>query len=407
MRVTRLLLPLMALACTGGTTPGLKPADPAPEPSGPAPTLLVPVSRVETVDRKVVTRPARLLLIRERAGTWSADTLDDPESNVFHKAFPWRDGLLTVGGDAARVVHWTHDGTAWSPEVLWQESFGGEHDRMRDVEEGDVDGDGASELVVATHDRGIVGVGDEVDGAWTWTTLGARPSTFVHEIELGDLDGDGTVEIYATPSEPNQSSGQSQPGRVERWRHTPDGYVSDVIVAWEDTHAKEITVADLGQGPTLLALREGRTTGAGGLSSPVAVVQLVPGPAGQPFVETELAVLAGERQARFLVPGDVDGDGEVELVATGMTTGVWLLDRQDGTWRATQVDASSGGFEQAAHITDLDGDGRVELYVVSERAGKPRELRRYVWKNGAASRTILHTLEGSGLAWGLSDGVLP
>lgn len=388
------------LACTGGP---VQPA-PAPVPSGPAPALVVALARVEQpTPTEVKLLPARVLILREGR---EPEVVDDPASNVFHKAIPWRDGLLTIGGDAARVVHWTPGEGGWSPSVLWEPRFGGTHDRIRDVEEGDVDGDGRPELVVATHDQGVVAVGDEAeDGTWTWTELSRAPDTFVHEIELGDLDGDGTPEIYATPSEPNQSSGASQPGRVVRFVHGADGFVASDVIAWTDTHAKEILVADVGDGPALFALREGRIGPAGGLREPVAIVQLVPRADGT-WAEAPISQLAGERQARFLVAGDVDQDGAAELVATGMGTGVWLLDRGEAGWRATQSDGSSGGFEQAAHLADLDGDGALELYVASEPADRPREIRRYRWSGGSFRRDIVHTLEGKGLVWGLGSGTL-
>jgi hypothetical protein len=330
---------------------------------------------------------------------------------VFHKVLPWRGGLLTIGAEKARVVHWTRAAAnpstaaagAPTPRVLWETTFGGTFNRIRDIEEGDVDGDGASELVVATHDQGVIAVGDEVNGAWTWTEIRRSPNTFVHEIELGDLDGDGKVEIYATPSEPNAATGASQPGSVVRLAHGPSGFVAETVIAWTDTHAKEILVADLGGGPALFALREGRTGAGGALADPVAVVRLDPGEGG--YREMVLSSLPGESQARFLLAGDLENDGVRELVATGMETGVWRVERQGEGFSAVQVDSSSGGFEQAAHLADLQGDGTVELYVASERSGKPRELRRYTWRpGGALSREILTTLEGQGLVWGISSG---
>jgi hypothetical protein len=395
-----------AEAPTGQEGPGADPVAEAPAwPDTPGPTLLLSTARFEATPEGVETLPARLVLLREVEGTWVEDHLDDPASNVFHKAVPWRDGLLTIGAEDARVVHWTRDAEAWEPTVLWEASFGGTFDRMRDVELGDVDGDGADEIVVATHDQGVVAVGDEADGAWTFTELDRSPGTFVHEIALGDLDGDGTQEIHATPSAPNPSSGASQPGRVVRYVHGPEGYERDVVIAWTDTHAKEVEVLPAPDGPALVALREGVVGPAGVLKEPVQVVRLDPDAAdGGPRV---LATLPGEKQARFLVSGDVDHDGTTEWVITGMRTGVWLLEPPEaagGPFSATQVDGSGRGFEQAAHVADLDGDGRVELYVAHEPDSGPRQVRRYVWPG--PTRTVLHTLDGLGLVWGIADGTL-
>ncbi|MFK7931479.1 MAG: FG-GAP repeat domain-containing protein [Myxococcota bacterium] len=365
------------------------------------------MSRYTITNGEVQTFPARLE-VRARGGELLAVAEDD-QSNVFHKVIPWRDGLLSIGGDKARLLHWTGAADALTPRVLYEQAFGGAHDRLRDLEIGDVDGDGQDELVLATHDQGMVVVLDEATpGTWVATELGRTADTFVHEIELGDLDGDSLLEIYSTPSEPNKSSGASQPGRVERWAWSGSAYERTLIHAFEGTHAKEILVADLGEGPVLLALQEGRTGAANLLMDPVAIVRLAPTPTG-PWTSEPIGVLLGERQARFLVSGDIDGDGLVELVATGMTTGVWALDRASlaQPFIATQIDGTSGGFEQAAHLADLDGDGALELYVASEPDhGKPRQLRRYKWGKEQFERSVLSTFEGSGLIWGLSHAEL-
>lgn len=401
-------VPLLLVGCVGGSTsptPTDAPSPPALNTEGPE--LILAVSRFEITDGEVTTLPGETQVFTGEGRRFT--TLVDPKSNVIHKAIPWRDGILTIGGDGARISHWTDGPEGPRFSVLYEATYGGAHDRVRDLEEGDVDGDGVTELVIATHDQGIVAVLDkEEDGFWAPTDLGRTADTFVHEIELGDLDGDGTPEIYSTPSEPNQSSGKSQPGRVERWAHGPEGYTRTVVHAFEGTHAKEILVADLGEGPRLLALQEGRTGPGNLLMDPVQIVQLTRGDtATDPWTPTPIGTLLGERQARFLVAGDVDGDGLVELIATGMSTGVWLFDRPalDQPFVATQVDGSSGGFEQAAHLGDLDKDGRPELYVASEPGGdKPRQIRRYKWGKERFERSILATLEGDGIVWGISHG---
>jgi hypothetical protein len=391
----RAALLLSSVACAS--------SGPSP-PSGPAPALVVALSDfAQGPDGRPALQPARALVLRASGGRLWPSEIRDPASNAFHKAVPWRGGLLTIGANRARVAWWPA-GEPSAPTVLWDVQFGGAHDRVRDLEIGDVRGDGRASLVVATHDQGIVAIGDDGPEGWTWTELGRRPRTFVHEIELGDLDGDGALEIYATPSEPNRASGGSQPGGVERWLADGSGFRREPIAAWPDTHAKEILVADVGSGPELFAVKEGRIGPGGALLAPVEIVRLRPAVGG--WEESRVAVLPGERQSRFLVAGDLDGLGRTSLVATGMTTGVWRIDLGPDGGRATRFDSASGGYEQAAHFADLDGDGRDELYVVSERAGEPREIRRYSAVRGERVRDVVFVLPGDGIAWGLSDGTL-
>lgn len=94
--------------------------------------------------------------------------------------------------------------------------------------------------------------------------------------------------------------------------------------------------------------------------------------------------------ARFLTAGDVEGDGQKEMVVAAKDTGLWLLrpgEDPRGRWPATLVDADSKGFEHAALLADLDGDGSDELYVASD---DDRELRRYVWTGEDFRRETIH-----------------
>ncbi|MCP5043226.1 MAG: hypothetical protein GY944_19540 [bacterium] len=69
-------------------------------------------------------------------------------------------------------------------------------------------------------------------------------------------------------------------------------------------------------------------------------------------------------------------------------------DDPEQRWRVESLDQNSGGFEHAAILTDLDGDGRDELYVASD---KHKVVRRYAW-NGArmVPETIYTRPKGEG-----------
>lgn len=414
----RPILSALGLALTACSTPSpdgvageVAPAAPqaaeAPAFDAGVPALLVWESTFEMVQGKPVPQPAKLTRLRRAGDAWRPEVLTDPASNVFHKVVPWRGGLLTIGAEKARLVHWTEGAGGWSSTVLWQRSWGGKFDRLRDLEIGDVDGDGADELVIATHDQGVIAIGHEQPDGWAFVELGQRADVFVHEIELGDVDGDGRAEIYATPSARNRSSGASQSGEVVQWRHDPEagppteptGWVGTTVASWPDTHAKEILVTELGGRPRLLAVREGVVDDAGGLVSPVTVVQLDASPNG--FVPQELTTLPGERQSRFLTAGDIDGDGTTELVITGMNTGLWRLEPGAEGWERAPIDGATRGFEQAVHLADLDGDGTPSILVADEPAGGRRTLRRYRWDGSGYRRESLYTFEGAGLVWGI------
>ena len=395
-------------APAAGSAPAVAEA-PAPAPEAPAPTapaapaaagsergLVLSLAQFVEKDGKPVPGPARLEFLFQHEGAWQMRSLEDPESNVFHKAmgYPAPEGpvLLTMAGTAATVKTWRKQGAGLEARTEWEKDFGGKWSRMRDAEVADLYGDGGASVAVATHDQGVVAVlRPGAGGGFQVIEIDQQPDTFVHEIEIGDLDGDGTLEVYATPSEPNRLDGTPQSGQVVRY--VPAREEGRTLVAdLGERHAKEILVDDVdGDGRDELYVSvEGHMGGPGGkqLIDPVEIRRY---DAGTPAGEGAVIATLDDRLCRFLTAGDVDGDGRKEMVAAAFSSGVWLLrpgDDPAGRWRVELVDGDSAGFEHAAILSDLDGDGRDELYVASDRH---KEVRRYVWNGQRLARETIYT----------------
>jgi hypothetical protein len=368
------------------------PAQPAAAPrSAAAPAdlahgLALALSTFESgADGKPVPRSELMVLVR-KGGEWRARSYGDSASNVFHKAFAWtppggEPALVTLGGTAAAVKLWRKGEGGLAPvETLWQADFGGKWSRMRDGEVADLDGDGASELVIATHDQGVVAVLHPRAGAAAEVSeLDRAANTFVHEVEVGDLDGDGKPEIYATPSEPNRLDGTPQHGEVVRYAGGARTEIADLGTR----HAKEILVADVdgdGRGELYVSVEA-----AEGGSVEVRRYEAGTDPKAGQVVATLY-----DPMARFLTAGDVDGDGKREMVVAAKDSGLWLL--RPGAdarapWRSELIDARSKGFEHAALLADLDGDGVAELYAASD---DDKEVRRYAWDGQRLVREVIH-----------------
>jgi hypothetical protein len=320
--------------------------------------------------------------------------------------------VLTLGGMAASVKLWRPgpDGSLVAEE-LWHATFGPRSSRMRDVEIAPLWGERPAPgglvgdvLVVGTHDEGVVAaLSPGPDGHWAVTVLDRAPATVIHEIEVGDLDGDGALEVYATPSAPNAlMAGAEQHGRIVRYE--PASGEGRILVAdLAPRHAKEILVDDVdGDGrDELYAVVEARTRGVGDavtIAEPVEIRRYDEDTLGRGVVIATLP----DRMARFLTAGDLDGDGHRELVAAASTSGLWRLTPAAdprGPWTLSSLDAASSGFEHAAVLADLDGDGVDELYVANDAVG---ELRRYVWHAGRAVAEVIATVAaGSVITWSL------
>jgi hypothetical protein len=342
-----------------------------------------------------------------RDGEWRTSALEDPESNVFHKGmvYPGATGplLLSLGGTAAIVKAWSKQASGLEGRALWQRDFGGKFSRMRDAEVGDLYGDGSAAIALATHDQGVVAVmRPRADGGFDVVELDREENTFVHEIEIGDLDGDGVLEVYATPSEPNRLDGTPQPGKVVRY--VPAKGEGRVVVAdLGERHAKEILVEDVdgdGRDELYVSVEGSVDETTKQLRAPVEIRRY---DAGTPPDRGAVIAVVPDRLCRFLTAGDVEGDGRRELVAAAFSSGVWLL--RPGAdpaaeWSRTLVDEKSSGFEHAALLSDLDGDGRDELYVASDN---DKELRRYVWDGQRLARETIYVRPpgGSVFTWNL------
>ena len=383
---------------------------------GPFPCLLMTQSVFEHVkgpDGKMMPKPgpATLVIVRKTPDGWEDVLLQDPESNVFHKAMmcpeEWKsNSIITIGAVEAALKIWTWVEGAWQSETLWKTKFGGKWDRLRDIEIGDVTGDGVDEMVIATHDQGVIGVVRKTPDGWEINELNRMEGTFVHEIEIGDVDGDGKAEFFATPSEPNKATIESQPGQVIMYRWDGEKFERTVVDSFTESHAKEILAADLdGDGiSTLFSVREAVTRKAesGGRTKVIEPVQIIQYSFDGEKIGKKVVVTLDDHQCRFLTAGDVDGDGKGDLVAAAMKSGLWVMRLQeDGEWKVGSIDRSSSGYEHTTLIADLEGDGKREIYVAAD---DQEELRRYEWDGKRFVKEAMLPIAGSAITWNLMPG---
>lgn len=398
----------VALCCmlAGCTPPKNLPAE------NPLPTLLIAQAQFshEQVDGRSLPKPGpALLTIKQKTpGGWVDTVIEDPESRVFHKAMIFSAGskkqILTIGATEALLKLWEYRNRTWQQTVLWHPVFGGTWDRLRDVEVADVDGNGTPEIVVATHDQGVVAVLRNAVQGWQVSELDREPGIFVHEVEIGDVDGDGLNEIVTTPSKPNKAEGGPQPGKIVMYKWNGSQFSKTIVEASERTHAKEILVCDLdGRGiATLFAVWEAETQQAhGGQTTLVETVTIKQYAFTKNGAVGKVIARLNDYQCRFLTAGDVDGDGTTELIAAAMKSGIWMLKPQASSWEATAVDTGSSGYEHAVCIDDLDGDGRTEIYVASD---DQHELRLYQWSGGRFLQQVLGTIPEDRITWNVTAG---
>ena len=350
--------------------------------------------------------PARLEIWRKGPAGWNFTRLEDPESNVFHKSILSDDGsILTIGAMGAHLKRWTFANGAWSQDKLWSQSWGGKFDRLRDIEIGDVDGDGADEYVIATHDFGVVAVFNPgVDGAEPEIIeMDKKADIFVHEIEIGDIEGDGKLEFFATPSDRNKAN-VSQHGEVVMYKWDGTTYARSIVDPGKGTHAKEILAADIdGDGKTEIFSVQEAVLENKKMVKPVTIRQYTRNVEGS-FSFDEIAQIE-DTMTRFIIAEDFDGDGKREIIAASKKTGLYRVNPGADGWTVTQFDANSSSFEHAIVAADLDGDDQVELYVAADNQ---QELKRYDWnaETKTFDKTLIGKLQPSVFTWSIEAGTL-
>jgi hypothetical protein len=361
----------------------------------------------------VVPGPAKLTFVYPERDRWIAEVLEDPDGNVFHKAMPFdlpgeQPGILTISANTvplpAMLKVWRRTADGWKDTVLWAAEIGHRFNRLRDVEIADVTGDQRPDIVIGTHDQGIVAVLQKEGDVWQPMEIdGGATTIFVHEIEIGDVDGDGVNEIFATPSARNRADGGPQPGSVVMYHYNGHTFSSSVVDDFGDRHAREI----------LVARAEG--TGPPDLFAVVEIVMRQPGNRGNDQTRKDLEIRqyrftkAGpvgsviatlpDIKCRFLNAGDVNGDGKTELIASGFKCGIWIIKPTAHGWVTQLIDADASGYQNASTLADMDGDGSLEIYVAADDQQK---LRRYRWTGGQFERTDLFTLTKGDITWCLT-----
>jgi len=415
------LIGLGLAACKGETSTadsGDETATPAVtvQPPGETHTLLLAQawfeSQVDPDDpakSRIVPAPGKLQMIWGAGQSWATEVLLDPESNVFHKAMmvdvdgddgPEEPVLLTIGANAARLKTWRKVDGEWTATTHWAPTFGGKQERLRDVEVGDVTGDGRADVVIATHDMGVVAVAEIPADGGEWTiheVTRTDERIFVHEVEIGDVEGDGKNEFFVTPSAPNVLDGTPQPGKIIGYRYTDGAFQPFEVASFLGAHVKEILVADIearGHADLYAAIEpERKKTEAGVQVDDPLIIRRYRFEG--PEVESEDIAMFRDEQCRFLTYGNLTGDEKVELVASTMTTGIWMLRQSDQGWTSELVaeDSESPEYEHAAIITDLDSNGRPELYVVADnRPDQQGAVQRYTWNGSGFDTQLVYTI---------------
>jgi hypothetical protein len=279
---------------------------------------------------------------------------------------------------------------------------------------GDFNGDGKTDLAVITrtlsHQLVLLqnnGAAYEDAGAYVVTPSGTGQTNYPCHVATADLNGDGKSDVVVTNCDDNsyevflsQPNGlfvgttyplAGDPIWVEIKDVDGDGYLDLVVALYS---AYEVAVlkgsAGGGFGPPVTfavgtqpdALFVGNLDSAGvpdlaltnqGEDTIWAMEGLPDGGFARTWKDREVP----NTLFSWITGGDLDGDGTVDLAATGYgnSTVPLLLGQGDGTFQTRQVIQLPGSGPNAAAIADIDGDGKNELIVSEQNANLVEVLR--------------------------------
>ena len=218
----------------------------------------------------------------------------------------------------------------------------------------DIDGDGAKDVFAAVdyESSGPVGLYWYKYPSWKRYTIADSVNFRGDDLASGDIDNDGDIDLVATIDNNGKVYWYENPG--------PDKIIR--VMSWNAHfigecrgYVKEITVADLDGDGQVEVVARSKTQ-----------LSLFKKKQGLFWVKREVAIHPREGMA----VGDLDNDGDLDIVLNGF----WLATPTDlvsGQWKEYEIDPvwysqSTGGWEDNAAnvvVTDVNGDGHQDVLI--------------------------------------------
>ena len=292
------------------------------------------------------------------------------------------------------------------------------------VAAGEVDGDGKPDLIAVNASSNTVSVLRNTfsGGSITTATFDARVDFPVGGYPVGaaagDLDGDGITELLAASAATNSVSvlSVSSPGHPVITSFNPDrgpagttltitGANFNAVPANNTVYFGAVKAPVAGGSATSLSV----SVPAGATYQPVTVLDNTRGLTGyssKPFVSTFANPFGSGIPPSFYRPrvdfplsgpftyavqfGDIDGDGKPDMVAVNENAGTVSVLRNtttasniDAASFAGRVDIPTARAPRSVTISDLDGDGKLDIIV-----GSPASYTITVLRNATGTGAI-------------------
>jgi len=275
-------------------------------------------------------------------------------------------------------------------------------DFIRSVALGDLDGDGCDEIVIGTRPDGAIVLFDRGPSGYTAELIdtqqqGAKNSN-IREVAIGDIGDTGQLDIFAASARANEPVKWDRvPGFIFRYRKSGGRWERSVVEDHDgQTHTRMLRIGKVRGVEQAVSCAVGVHDREHQRIDPEPVLQMHRlNPDGSVRHET-VGVLERAIKSRSLAIGDIDGDGENELVLGTRSLGfadygetflyVFKYDAAAGAWTRQTLDTSEPLGFHCVTLADLDGDGR--LAVIASDDGKG-EIKAYRFRDGAWQSEVI------------------
>jgi hypothetical protein len=242
---------------------------------------------------------------------------------------------------------------------------------------GDANGDGHLDLIVADHCNGVYVYLGDGEGNWTEVTSALYPSDLLEpdailsiylgaeDCDVGDIDGDGNLDIVASASDNGGVNVYMGDGTGSNWKRRS---VDLPTTGW----AVRVMLADIND--------DGQLDIVSSHSTGPRVWLNVDGERWEPMSDGLPSPAFMEGIYQGLAVGDVNNDGRLDFAVANWVDGPeCYLQRADGSWEKTpDVFPKMLGGAIGLDLGDLDGDGNLDV-ICSGRLTRDPGLVRGVY----------------------------
>lgn len=306
---------------------------------------------------------------------------------------------VTPTGGACYVMAYRFDRESWQAEPVYNDFKS--VDFIRSMALGDLDQDGCDEIVIGTRPDGATVLLDRGPSGCTTEIIDAKQQgagiSNVREVTIGDI-GSGQPDIFTASARSNTRpkwdktpalKWDSVPGHIFR-HHQVNGHWERTVI--EDhggmTHTRVLRVGELAGARRVVSCSVGVVNSEHQRIDREPVLRMHTLGADGVVTSETIGVLEKAIMCRSMAIGDIDGDGENELVVGTRSLAfgdhgktflyAYKYDPANAVWTRSIIDTSEPLGFRSLILADLDGDGR--LAVIASDDGKGL-IKAYRFRN--------------------------